>query len=257
MGKLKKFDYFVTTLVCLPAVLVFVFFSLEVIKNRGDFSRVFIFNHKIVVTVTGSMEPEIMTNSLGIIRRLDYSEFKLGDIVVFDSPTNPGQIIVHRIVGITSRGFKTRGDANQFDDEWVVNADNIHGIFIKAFNSSVPIMSYLFPSYPEPNIGAILFFALIVSCVLGFICHVINLIYSLISISLFIRLNGEQDSYFELFWWYEECLSEQELKKLFDINSSSKTLLFTYRRARLVSLLNSEYQQVKKIRRLYEKTRCI
>ena len=57
--------------------------------------------------------------------------YNRGDIIAFRSQNNPKTIITHRIVNVevakTGVFYKTKGDANDDVDGWVVNEQNVLG----------------------------------------------------------------------------------------------------------------------------------
>lgn len=67
------------------------------------------------VVKSGSMEPKIMTGSLCFINtNIDYDSIKEGDIIAFRIAT--GNMVTHRVIGITNHGFETKGDNNDVSD---------------------------------------------------------------------------------------------------------------------------------------------
>lgn len=84
------------------------------------------------IVLTGSMEPALKTGSLAFVQPVgDASSVKVGDIVTFVLPSDPGEEISHRVVEVVngSQGleFRTKGDANQSADTELVPAADVHG----------------------------------------------------------------------------------------------------------------------------------
>lgn len=91
---------------------------------------------------TGSMEPTIPTGSVILSRPVDAEDIRVGDIIVFASPTgatvtggddgvfaSEGEMLVtHRVVSI-ERGdglaFRTKGDGNEAEDPWLVTPEMV------------------------------------------------------------------------------------------------------------------------------------
>lgn len=75
-----------------------------------------------------SMDPTLTTNDLYVIGPATTVE--TGDIIIFEQPVS-GKITVHRVVGKTSAGYLTKGDANEVVDQEVgiqpVTGDDIRG----------------------------------------------------------------------------------------------------------------------------------
>ena len=72
--------------------------------------------------VSESMVPTINKWDLIVIQNVDPATLVVGDIIVFHSPWNYDELIVHRIVGIINSGselgFITKGDNNPSPDRW-------------------------------------------------------------------------------------------------------------------------------------------
>jgi len=77
------------------------------------------------VVGSGSMEPTLMTGDLVLIQNI-HAEPQTGDIIMFKTPTVMIPVI-HRVVGVSGSGFKTKGDARKRADDWVVSDDQIRG----------------------------------------------------------------------------------------------------------------------------------
>ena len=82
-----------------------------------------VFGFTPLVVTTGSMEETIGAGDVIIIK--EQQSYELGEIVSFrDSYEN---IVTHRIVGRNSGGFITKGDANNAEDDELLQADKIIG----------------------------------------------------------------------------------------------------------------------------------
>jgi len=83
------------------------------------------------MTVTGtSMEPTITSNDI-IIVNSGTNSIELGTIIsyYFQFEDNPHPfIITHRVVGITTEGYKTKGDAYENADSYTVSPEDVIGI---------------------------------------------------------------------------------------------------------------------------------
>lgn len=85
-----------------------------------------------VVVLSGSMEPSLPVGSIVLIEPVsDPSALKVGDVITFASPVNPGQQITHRILAIVDGDdgltFETKGDANVAADPDPVIVENLRG----------------------------------------------------------------------------------------------------------------------------------
>ena len=87
------------------------------------------FNISFNVVITGSMEPDMPVGSAIFVKKnIDISLLKDGDIILFKYKNNN---IVHRIVDIYTKEdslyFKTKGDNNEFIDDFDTNQKDIIG----------------------------------------------------------------------------------------------------------------------------------
>jgi len=76
------------------------------------------FGYGAAVVLSGSMEPELSTGDLIIVK--ETADVKLKDIVVFQDGRS---LVVHRIVSISEDDVVTKGDANNVDDQPIELAD--------------------------------------------------------------------------------------------------------------------------------------
>ena len=68
------------------------------------------------VVASGSMVPVLQVNDVLIVQGHEpFEEIQVGDIIVFDRPSDHNRVIVHRVYSIMSddpKTIKTKGDAN-------------------------------------------------------------------------------------------------------------------------------------------------
>ena len=122
---------------------------------------------KVVMVVTGSMEPSIMTNSLSILDKCSIDDIKTNDIVMYRS--RHGYSVTHRVVKIARDGDKvelyTKGDNNRHIDRHPVTEDNLIGKVVKTHNGIAKYISV------DMKVNSILDFGTVVVliCVMTFI----------------------------------------------------------------------------------------
>lgn len=95
------------------------------------------------VVLSGSMEPEYRTGSLIFVKKVDPFALESGDVITF--MMNEDTVATHRIVGVvpdesdsTVVRFRTKGDANEFEDSTLVHYKNVVGTPV----FSVPYLGY-------------------------------------------------------------------------------------------------------------------
>ena len=83
------------------------------------------------LTVSGnSMEPVISEKDVVVVLPAHYSQLKIGDIIVYKHEIEGKEFsFTHRIVDINDDGFRTKGDALDEIDPYIVKPTEIVGIF--------------------------------------------------------------------------------------------------------------------------------
>ena len=82
--------------------------------------------------LSGSMVPDFKVGGLVVIKPVDTTTLKVGDVISFMAPTvSTNTAICHRIIGIQyQKGqefFQTKGDANNSPDQFLTPVDNVKG----------------------------------------------------------------------------------------------------------------------------------
>ena len=98
-----------------------------------------VFGFSVLQVTTGSMEPELMTGSVIVVRKTDVNELKKGDVISFYSTDSKiaGKVNTHRIDSIEYGWgsdpdpiFITKGDANSTVDKDKVYSSNVIGMVV-------------------------------------------------------------------------------------------------------------------------------
>lgn len=99
---------------------------------------------KPMVVMSGSMEPALSTGDIAVVRPVDVTKLKLGDVITYEEG---GRLITHRIMAVTigpdGSSYVLQGDANTAADRVPVEPDAIVGKVI----------------YRIPRVGSIISFA--------------------------------------------------------------------------------------------------
>lgn len=77
------------------------------------------------VVSSGSMIPTLNVGDIIVVKDKDsFQSLQVGDVIVFNSPTGDGRVIVHRIYRMATDQYGvaiyTKGDNNMDPDAWVV-----------------------------------------------------------------------------------------------------------------------------------------
>jgi signal peptidase len=86
---------------------------------------------KAMAVLSGSMTPSYPVGAMVFTRPVDPGQVAVGEIITFQRPSNPAELVTHRVVAIdTSTGapvFTTKGDANNAADLDPVPASAVQG----------------------------------------------------------------------------------------------------------------------------------
>lgn len=117
-----------TILIIIGLALLFVFVTAKVAKSKNAEPPI-----NLYTIISPSMTPNIAVYDVVVTVKTDLSKLKVGDVISYysDNPAVNGLTITHRIVKITKVGdeyiFETKGDANQYVDEWIVKGEDVVG----------------------------------------------------------------------------------------------------------------------------------
>jgi signal peptidase len=105
-----------------------------------------LFGYRYYDVLTGSMEPTYHVGDLIFVRVTDASGINVGDPVTFNPGATDDSYLTHRVVekiedyqgtGVTC--FRTRGDANETDDPFVIDASRMIGVV----KLRIPVIGYV------------------------------------------------------------------------------------------------------------------
>lgn len=120
----------------LIAVAVMLIAVLYVFSCRSIGRLPYIFGHTFVRITTGSMEPEIPTDSFIIVRSLTDGEARSlapDQIIIFESKAEEikGMLNTHRIVSVNPDGsYVTKGDYNIRPDNEAIYPEEVLGLYV-------------------------------------------------------------------------------------------------------------------------------
>lgn len=104
------------------------------------------------VIMSGSMEPAVQVGSIVVTQKIDVDNVNAGDIIVFHrSDSKTLHRVVEKIVENDSYYFKTKGDANEDPDPWLVQPEQVQGALLL----TIPYYGYLL-YYAGTPIGFVL-----------------------------------------------------------------------------------------------------
>ena len=82
--------------------------------------------YEIYNVLSGSMEPAIPVGSIVYVKETDPAEIAENDVIAFNSM---GTVVTHRVTrnDVVEGEFVTKGDANEAEDLWTVDYDDLIG----------------------------------------------------------------------------------------------------------------------------------
>ena len=92
------------------------------------------------VIMSSSMEPTIPIGSIVVVKRVNPDDVKVSNIIVFQrSDAKTLHRVIDKIVENDSYYFKTKGDANEDPDPWIVQPEQVRGALLL----TIPYYGYL------------------------------------------------------------------------------------------------------------------
>lgn len=120
--------------------IVFIFMVISILSNFG------LFGYKFYDVLTGSMSPTINPGSLIIVKEIDDSEVKKGDVITFKG-SSTSNLTTHRVVEVIEKNknikFQTKGDANDVLDPMLVDEGLLVGKVIVDIPYMGKVMSFI------------------------------------------------------------------------------------------------------------------
>ena len=115
-------------LVSLALIFIWVFIQTKIKPNQIPS----IFGYKPFIVLSGSMETELYSGDLAIVKNVNPNNLKVNDIIAFRDEEN--YVVTHRIINVLGEGkeieFVTKGDNNNTEDSGTVKLDDVEGLYV-------------------------------------------------------------------------------------------------------------------------------
>ena len=140
----------IVILILIGIILLLYFIDIKKRENKAEWTAP-LFGAYVIMS--GSMEPTIMTRDAIIIRRIEDTDLKVGDIITYRSedPYFHGIMITHRIIDTKvvdgETVFVTKGDSNTTPDRLSIKRDQIYGKVFMVIPKIGYIQYFLATSY--------------------------------------------------------------------------------------------------------------
>lgn len=132
---------------------------------------------KIVMVITGSMEPAIMINSLSVLDKCNIEDVKINDIIMFKSRN--GYNITHRVAAIelvdNELELITKGDNNTNRDIYPTKEDNFIGKVIVTNNKVAKLFSTNIKIYSLFDYGTVILIVAMLLIIVGVEVKIVTL----------------------------------------------------------------------------------
>lgn len=119
-------------IVLIPVLIINITLIIKSYTNKDEIPQ--IGGYCPLIVLTGSMEPEISSGDLIIVKQIDGADVKEKDVIAFFDPDGNGKsVLTHRVIDIVEKdgklAFATKGDANNTEDRLPVTEDKLVGIY--------------------------------------------------------------------------------------------------------------------------------
>lgn len=119
--------------ILIPILVINITLIVKSYTNKDEVPK--IGGYAPLIVLTGSMEPEIMSGDLIMVKQIDAKDVKEKDVIAFFDPDGNGtSILTHRVNEIFEENgtlyFKTQGDANDTEDRLPVAEDKLVGVYV-------------------------------------------------------------------------------------------------------------------------------
>jgi len=127
---LRKLLGFISNFVFLVLLFVMCVMVFGLVQSRITGGPPSIAGRQMYIVLSGSMSPTFDAGSVVFVRPVPAGEIKVGDIVTYRARSGE-TLVTHRVVEVVDvdgePGFVTRGDANDVNDEGILEAERIVG----------------------------------------------------------------------------------------------------------------------------------
>lgn len=125
---MKKVISIIILIILIPILIINVVILINSLINPNEVPS--FFGWKPFIVLTDSMETEIYSGDIAVVKEVDAKKLKEGDIIAFNIN---GIVTTHRIKEVINEEGKTRyitkGDNNKIQDEEYVLAEQIEGLY--------------------------------------------------------------------------------------------------------------------------------
>ncbi len=131
--KVKKVLKWIGNIIIGLLVIAVITSAYNIIRSKKNPNKVpSIFGVRLMSVLSGSMRPALQPGDMIISREVDSEDIQVGEIVTFK--VNNSTIVTHRVVEVVEKNnknfFRTKGDANNVEDNNLVSSQDLLGVFL-------------------------------------------------------------------------------------------------------------------------------
>ncbi len=130
------FVYLLATAIIIGAIL----FAFNTSADKA------LFGYRYYTVLTGSMEPTYKVGDMIFVKLTDGDSINVGDVITFNPSQDSDAYLTHRVVekfenyeGTDVTCFKTRGDANNAEDSFLIDESRVIGVV----KFGIPVLGYI------------------------------------------------------------------------------------------------------------------
>ena len=146
--KSKSKESWFGRLVTFILIITFTFMIVIAISSKSPDGARQIFGYELKTVLSGSMEPEIKTGSIIVVKtNEDMKNIQNNDVITFLQEKDPGEegviVVTHRVTEVIESGnevlYRTKGDSNNGEDINPVHSENVIAVYT---GFTVPYIGY-------------------------------------------------------------------------------------------------------------------
>lgn len=164
-----RFIQIVSNVITLILVVSLVSIISSVVEFSGDSQETTLFDHKLIFVKSASMEPEIMTHSPIIVKRMSPEKFEVGDVATYygvDSEGVRGEYVTHRVEqnNIEEQTLNTRGINSSLGATptmETIQYEDVRFKVVSVHNNFAPVVAYVSSSLSNAAIALVFLISLL------------------------------------------------------------------------------------------------
>lgn len=122
---MKKVLSWIANIVIVILILIVVLSLVSNVKGKNNY----VLDYFSLKVLSGSMEPDIKVGDVVVVKKVDGTDVKAGDVVTYKIGNDV--YVTHRVIEVVEEDgkflFKTKGDANNKEDDGLIKEEDLVG----------------------------------------------------------------------------------------------------------------------------------